>query len=77
MENTKIKCKRCGGRIVIEYLEQYGDVYLMKSNGEPYSKRIKRVKYTGSDYEPLVYCLDCKIDYAGGFISSLSGAKKE
>lgn len=58
-----MKCKRCGGRIVIEYLGQYGDIYLMKANGEPSSTRIKRIKYGGDDYDPLVYCIDCHFDY--------------
>ena len=55
-----MKCPYCGGRVVIEYLGSYGNVYPLKKNGEPGKKRIRRFLYEESGDVPLIYCWDCR-----------------
>lgn len=56
-----MKCPYCGGRMVIEYIGNYGNIYPLKKNGEPGKKRIKRILYEESGMEDaMIYCLDCR-----------------
>lgn len=55
-----MRCPYCGGRVVIEYLGSYGNVYPLKKNGEPGTKRIRRFLYEESRDAPLIYCWDCR-----------------
>ena len=53
-------CRFCGGRLVKEYIGNYGDVYYLKENGEPTKKRLKRYIYEhGGEDEAMIYCLAC------------------
>ena len=58
MSKAKNVCPVCGGKLLIEAVGNYGDVYRMKKNGEMSTKRIRRCVYeTSGDY--MVYCEDC------------------
>lgn len=53
-------CEKCGGKLVIEYFGEYGDIYRVKKDGEPSKQRIKRKIYgTDEGKEPLIYCENC------------------
>ena len=52
-------CPDCGGKLLIEAIGSYGDVYRMKSDGKISKKRIRRFIYEGSG-EYLIYCENCK-----------------
>ena len=53
------KCKFCGGKLVIEFIGNYGSVYAMKKNGKPSKRRIKRILYAESSDAQMIYCKDC------------------
>ena len=58
MSNAKNICPICGGKLLVEAIGNYGDVYRLKANGEMSKKRIKRFVYeTSGQY--MVYCEDC------------------
>ena len=63
MAETKNKCPRCGGRLVAEYIGNYGDVYFLNSKGEPYKDRLKRHIYEHDGEPPMIYCKDCGTGY--------------
>ena len=58
---TTNKCPYCGGKLVIECVGCYGDVFMLKKNGEPSKKRIKRFIYEhyGMD-NAMIYCWNCR-----------------
>ena len=66
--SEKNKCPKCGGRLVAEYIGSYGDVYVLKKNGKPYKRKMKRFIYENDGQEPMVYCLDCgnSVEINGG-----------
>ena len=58
MKEVKNICPECGGKLLIEAVGNYGDVFRMKKNGEMSRKRIRRHIYeTSGDF--MVYCEDC------------------
>ena len=58
MKSPKNICPECGGKLLIEAVGNYGDVYRMKENGEMSKKRIRRRIYENSgDY--MIYCEEC------------------
>ena len=56
--NAKNICPECGGKLLIEALGTYGDVYRMNKNGDMSKARVKRVIYESSG-DFLIYCEDC------------------
>lgn len=57
-KNPKNICPECGGRLLIEAIGNYGDVYRMKADEEMSKTRIRRHIYeTSGDF--LIYCEDC------------------
>ena len=59
-ENTN-RCPHCGGKLVVEYIGSYGDVYVLGGNGKPCKKRIKRFIYDHhGDGNKMIYCWDCR-----------------
>ena len=59
MTNAKNICKKCGGKLVIEFIGNYGAVYPLKANGQPAKQRIRRIIYEESGDYPLIYCREC------------------
>lgn len=58
MREAKNICQECGGKLLIEAVGNYGDVYRMKKNGEMSKVRIRRCIYeTSGDY--MIYCEKC------------------
>ena len=58
MARAKNICQHCGGKLLIEAIGSYGDVYRMLQNGEVSRRRIKRYTYEHSgDY--MIYCEKC------------------
>lgn len=60
MRNTEDRnvCPECGGKLLIEAVGTFGDIYRMKKNGEMSKRRIARRIYdTTGGY--LVYCGKC------------------
>ena len=56
--DAKNICPKCGGKLLIEAVGNYGDVYRMKKNGEMSKVRVRRFIYECSgDY--MIYCEDC------------------
>lgn len=54
----KVRCKKCGGRLVYEELFQRGRVYNVLPDGT-IGKRFKYVDYCGDDDASMVYCKSC------------------
>ena len=54
----KVRCKKCGGRLVYEELFQRGRVYNVLPDGT-IGKRFKYVYYCGDDDASMVYCKSC------------------
>ena len=54
MENDKNICPVCGGKLLIEAVGNYGDVYRMKKNGKMSKTRLRRFIYENSG-EYMVY----------------------
>ena len=52
-------CKQCGGKLVIEYVGNYGSVYPLKKDGTVGKRRIRRIHYDESLETPIVYCSSC------------------
>ena len=42
MKEVKNICQKCEGKLLIEAVGNYGDVFRMKKNGEMSRKRIRR-----------------------------------
>lgn len=63
--NAKNICPECGGRLLIEAVGNYGDVFRMKRNGEMYKRPIRRYIYEYSG-DFMVYCENCKKIFEGG-----------
>lgn len=59
MEEAKNICKHCGGRMVVEFIGNYGSIYPMLKNGKPGRRRIRRVLYEESGSDMMVYCSKC------------------
>lgn len=59
MKEARNICPKCGGRLLIEAIGNYGDVYRMKADGEMSKVRLRRTIYAGTD-SYLIYCEDCR-----------------
>ncbi len=58
-ENSKkVRCRKCGGRLVYEELFQRGRVYNVLPDGR-IGKRFKYMDYCGDDDASMVYCKSC------------------
>ena len=55
---NKVRCKKCGGRLVYEELYQRGRVYNVLPDGT-IGKRFKYMDYCGDDDASMVYCKSC------------------
>lgn len=55
---SKMRCSKCGGRLVYEELFQRGRVYNVLPDGT-IGKRFKYVDYCGDDDASMVYCKSC------------------
>lgn len=55
-------CPKCGGKLLIEAVGNYGLVYRMKRDGGMYKKPIRRLTYECSGLF-MIYCEDCKNTY--------------
>lgn len=58
-EKYKNRCKYCGGKLVIEFIGNYGSVYELKKDGEPSKRRKRRILYDESNGDYMIYCWDC------------------
>ena len=58
-QEPKNICKKCGGKLVIEFIGTYGTVYPLKKDGEPGKNKIKRVLYEESSGDYIIYCSNC------------------
>ena len=57
------RCPKCGGRLLYEELNSYGDIYgVSPKTGKPYKKRRRRQFYGGSD-DQMLYCMSCGTNY--------------
>ena len=54
----KVRCKKCGGRLVYEELFQRGRVYNVLPDGT-IGKRFKYMDYGGDGDASMVYCKSC------------------
>ena len=54
----KVRCKKCGGRLVYEEFFQRGRVYNVLPDGT-IGKRFKYMDYCGDDDASMVYCKSC------------------
>ena len=63
MNDKKNICLECGGRLVAEYIGNYGDVFFLNTKGEPYKGRLKRCIYEHDGEPPMIYCIDCGRGY--------------
>ena len=62
MNTARNICPKCGGKLLIEAIGNYGDIYRMRADGEMSKRRIKRVIYGGTgDY--IIYCEQCSITF--------------
>ena len=57
----KVKCKKCGGKLVYEEISQRGKIYTIFSDGT-IGKRFKYGDYGGDCFQ-LVYCKSCGTTY--------------
>jgi len=55
---AKNVCPECGGKLLIEAVGNYGDVFRMKKNGEMSKKRIRRHIYESSG-DFMIFCEEC------------------
>ena len=55
---SKMRCSKCGGRLVYEELFQRGRVYKVLPDGT-IGKRFKYMDYCGDDDASMVYCKSC------------------
>ena len=55
---SKMRCSKCGGRLVYEELFQRGRVYNVLPDGT-IGKRFKYMDYCGDDDASMVYCKSC------------------
>ena len=63
MSEKRNICPECGGRLLIEAVGAYGDVYRMRANGEMGKVRLRRTIYeTTGEY--LIYCEKCGKNYS-------------
>ena len=62
MKSPKNICPNCGGKLIIEVIGNYGDIYHMKADGEIPKRRIRRVVYEGAD-QYLIYCERCNNNF--------------
>ena len=58
MSEKKNICPECGGRLLIEAVGTYGDVYRMKANGEMGKVRLRQSVYEATEGY-LIYCEKC------------------
>ena len=58
MAEKKNICPECGGRLLIETVGTYGDIYRMQTNGEIGKVRLRRTMYESTG-EHLIYCEKC------------------
>ena len=56
--SDKVRCKKCGGRLVYEEFYQRGRVYNVLPDGT-IGKRFKYMDYCGDDDASMVYCKSC------------------
>ena len=52
-------CPKCGEKLLIEAVGNYGDIYRMRADGEMSKRRIKRIVYEGTDGY-MIYCEQCR-----------------
>lgn len=54
---NKVRCEKCGGRLVYEEIHQRGKIYNIHDDGT-IGKRFKYSDYLGDDFQ-MVYCKSC------------------
>lgn len=59
MNTARNICPKCGGKLLIETIGNYGDIYRMRADGEMSKRRIKRIVYDGTDGY-MIYCEQCR-----------------
>ena len=59
MNTSKNICPDCGGKLLIEAIGNYGDIYRMRADGEMSKRRMKRVVYEGTE-QYMIYCERCR-----------------
>ena len=60
---SKNKCPKCGGRLVAEFIGNYGDIFLLNKDGSGKTRRMKRMIYEHDGDPPMIYCIDCGEGY--------------
>lgn len=59
-------CPVCGGRMVVEFFGNYGDVYKVNKNGTLSKTRKERHIYPVDFGYCEIYCSKCGLAWAGG-----------
>lgn len=55
------KCPYCGGRMVAEFIGNYGDAMFIKKDGTVSRQRARRFMYEHNGDFPMVYCWNCRM----------------